>query len=465
MRAHTVPLVAAALLSCGCAMIPRYSRPPAPVPDAWPVGAAATGGEAAPAAAEVGWREFFTDARLRSVIEMALADNRDLRVASLNAERVQALYRIQRGEMYPGIGVMASGEVYRLPENMAEGGDAEIVEQHSVHVGVASWEPDFFGRIRSLRASALEQYLATEQAHVAGRISLVAGTAGAWLVLAADLEGLRLARSTLETQRSTLDLIRASRDVGMTSDLDLSQAESQVEAARAAVVRLEGLVAVDRNALDLLVGAAVAEDLLPDGLGPVTVSRGVSPGLPSEVLLRRPDILLAEHRLKAANANIGAARAAFFPRVTLTAGAGTLSPELSDLFSSGTRTWTFAPSIVAPIFAGGALRANLKASRVEREIAVAEYEKAIQKAFAEVSDALTLRKALAAQREAEESLVRALEDTFRLSEARYRGGLDGYLGVLIAQRSLFAAQQALVGVRLAEQVNLVTLYKVLGGGA
>lgn len=465
MRARTVPLVAAALLSCGCATIPRYSRPPAPVPDAWPESAAATGGEAAPAAAEVGWREFFTDARLRSVIELALANNRDLRVASLNAERVQALYRIQRGEMYPGVGVMASGEVYRLPENMAEGGDAEIVEQHSVRVGVASWEPDFFGRIRSLRASALEQYLATEQARVAGRISLVAGTAGAWLVLAADLEGLRLARSTLETQRSTLDLIRASRDVGMTSDLDLSQAESQVEAARAAVVRLEGLVAVDRNALDLLVGAAVAEDLLPDGLGPVTVSRGVSPGLPSEVLLRRPDILLAEHRLKAANANIGAARAAFFPRVTLTAGAGTLSRELSDLFSSGTRTWTFAPSIVAPIFAGGSLRANLKASRVEREIAVAEYEKAIQKAFAEVSDALTLRKALAAQREAEESLVRALEDTFRLSEARYRGGLDGYLGVLIAQRSLFAAQQAIVGVRLAEQVNLVTLYKVLGGGA
>ncbi len=464
MRARSVPLVAASLLLGGCTMIPRYSRPPAPVPDAWPESAAAAG-EGAPAAADVGWREFFTDPRLRSTIELALANNRDLRVASLNVEKAGALYRIQRGEAYPGIGAMASGEIHRLPEKMTESGEAEIVEAYSVHVGVASWEPDFFGRIRSLKARALEQYLATEQAHVAGRISLIAGTATAWLVLAADLEGLGLARSTLETQQATLDLIRRSRDLGMVSDLDLRQAESQVETARAAVARLLGLVAVDRNMLDLLVGTPVAGDLLPDGLDPVTAPGGVSPGLPSEVLLRRPDILLAEHRLKAANANIGAARAAFFPSITLTAGFGTQSAELSDLFGPGTRTWTFAPSIVAPIFAGGSLRANLRATEVEREIAVAEYEKAIQTAFAEVGDALTLRKTLAERRDAEEALVRALEAAFRLSDARYRGGLDGYLGVLIAQRSLFAAQQALVGARLAEQANLVTLYKVLGGGA
>ena len=466
---HPALLCFALLLCGGCTMIPEYVRPEPPVPPAWPEATAPAGGppDAEPAAApavEIGWQEYFTDPRLRSVIELALANNRDLRVATLNIERARALYRIQRAESNPGVGVLASGDVVRIPERFDTEGRASIQEQYAVQAGTISWEIDLFGRLRSLNAAALEQYLATEEARRAGQIALVAGTASAWLALAADLESLGISQSTLEAQQVTLDLVRQSSDLGMTSDLDVRQAESQVELTRASVARYTGLVAVDRNALDLLAGTPVAADLLPDGLSAVTAIEGVAPGLPSEVLLGRPDILVAEHELRAANANIGAARAAFFPRISLTAGAGTMSPDLSGLFGAGTRTWSFVPQIVAPIFASGSLRANLAATKVEREIAVAQYEKAIQVAFSEVSDGLTLRATLAAQQEAEAALVKALEEAYRLSEARYQAGMDGYLGVLVAQRSLFAAQQALVNVRLAEQVNLVTLYKALGGG-
>jgi multidrug efflux system outer membrane protein len=465
MRGRLIPLIAAALVLCGCTMIPKSTRPPLPVPQAWPEAAAGGGETTGPVAAEVRWQEFFTDPRLRSVIELALANNRDLRVASLNIEKAQALYRIQRSELYPGVGIMAAGEKYRLPGTMTESGSAQTVTQYSVNVGIASWELDFFGRIRSLKASALEQYLATEQVRSAAQISLVSAVASSYLALAADRENLELARGTLDAQKASFNLIRQSRDRGVASDLELRQAESLVEQARAAVARYTGLMAVDRNTLDLLAGAPVPADLLPDALGTVSSLKEIAPGLSSEVLLQRPDILVAEHGLQAANANIGAARAAFFPRITLTAAVGTLSPDLSGLFASGSGTWSFAPQLVAPIFASGALRSNLKATKVDREIAVARYEKAIQVAFREVSDALTLRTTLLEERDAQASLVNALAETYRLSDARYKGGIDGYLGVLVAQRSLFLAQQVLVGVRLAEQVNLVTLYKVLGGGA
>ena len=463
-------LLCFALLLCGaCTMIPEYVRPEPPVPPAWPEATAPAESlpEAAPVAApaaEIGWQDYFTDPRLRSVIELALANNRDLRIAALNVDRMSALYRIQRAELYPGVGVLASGEAVRLPGTMTGSGHGETSEQYAVQVGTLSWEIDFFGRIRSLNAAALEQYLATEEARRAAQISLVAGTASAWLTLAADAESVQIAQSTLDAQLATLELVRQSSELGMASDLEVRQAESQVELARAAVARFTGLVAIDRNALDVLAGTTVPDDLLPGGLTAVTGIAGLAPGLPSEVLLGRPDILVAEHRLKAANANIGAARAAFFPSITLTAGAGTRSPDLSGLFKAGSGTWSFVPQIVAPIFASGSIRANLEATKVEREIAVAQYEKSIQDAFREVSDGLALRTTLAAQQEAEAALVKALEEAFRLSNARYEAGMDGYLLVLVAQRSLFAAQEALVNVRLAEQVNLVTLYKALGGG-
>ena len=472
MNRKLIPLVRAALFPAAlllgaCTMIPTYERPTPPVPGSWTDGAQPTpAASAAPAAADLRWQNFFTDTRLRSLVDLALANNRDLRVAALNIEKAAALYRIQRAELNPTIGVQAAGLRTRLPEKLAtaEGASPGTSSQYYVELGLASWELDFFGRLRSLSAASLEQYLATEEARRAAQSALVAAVAGSYLTLAADGENLRLAQVTLEAQKSSYELIRATRDAGMTSDLDLLQAQSQVEAARVNVAAYTGAVAVDRNALQLLAGSPVGPDLLPESFGTVTDPRGVSAGLPSDVLLRRPDILAAEHQLRAANASIGAARAAFFPRISLTASFGTLGPDLASLFTSGTRAWSFAPQIVAPLFASGSLLANLKASKVDREIAVAHYEKAIQVAFSEVSDALTLRTTLVAQREAQEALVVALDETWRLSDARYQAGIDGYLGVLVAQQALYAAQRGEVAVRLAEQANLVTLYKVLGGG-
>ena len=466
MARKLLSLVAAALALNGCTLIPKYTRPAPPVPAEWSEAAAPDAAAAAGRpAADIGWREYFIDPRLRSVIELALANNRDLRTAALNVEKTQALYRIQRSELSPGVGVMASGDKYRIPEKMTNDGAATIYEQTTFQVGVSSWELDLFGRVRSLKVRALETYLATEEARGAAQTALIAATAASYLALAADTDNLRLARETMDAQQASLDLIRRSRAAGVASDLDVYQAQSQVELAHATAARFTGQVATDRHTLDLLAGTPVPADLLPGRLEPATAAAKLSPGLPSDVLLRRPDIVMAEHQLKAANANIGAARAAFFPRITLTAGVGSMSPELSGLFASGTRTWSFTPQIVAPLFAGGALKANVRVAEVDRDIALAQYEKAIQVAFGEVSDALALRRTLVEQRNAQEALVDSLQQTYRLSDARYKAGMDGYLGVLVAQRALLGAQQGLIGVRLAEQANLVSLYKVLGGGA
>lgn len=457
-------LAAAAICLSGCVRQGAYQRPTPPVPDAWPESAGPAGANDALHPAETKWQDFFTDSNLRSLIELALANNRDLRVAALNVERVQALYHIQRSEQYPGVGVTASREFYRLPERMSPAGEAQISEQH-VNLGSVAWELDLFGRIRSLKSQALEQYLATEQARAASQMAVVAAVANSYLALAADREQLRLAQETFETQQAYYDLIRRTREAGMASDLEVRQAQSQVEAARADIARYTGQVALDENALNLLVGAPVPANLLPGELDADRVLKDINAGIPSEVLLRRPDILTAEHQLKAAYANIGAARAAFFPRISLTAGAGFMSGDLADLYKFGNRTWSFAPNLVLPIFDAGARKANLEVAQVVRDAAVAEYEKAIQVAFREVSDALTLRGRLLEQERAQQALVESLEATYKLADARYKGGIDSYLSVLVAQRSLYAAQQGLIGLRQARLSNVVTLYKALGGGA
>jgi multidrug efflux system outer membrane protein len=464
MRCKLSSFLAAALLPvlAGCTMIPKYVRPAAPVP---PRLAEAEATAAEPLPQDLPWRQFFTDEHERAVIEQALANSRDLRIAVLNVERTRALYGIQRAELLPTVGILANASAERVPGKLTDDDKAYTSKQYTAALGVTGFELDLFGRVRSLERSALEQYLATEQAARAAKMALVAAVAQGYLTVAADADGLRLSKATLEAQQATLVLIQKSRDLGVTSDLELSQIQSQVEAARADVARYTALLAIDRNTLAVLVGAPVEPELLPDGLSAVSAPHAVRPGLSSDVLLRRPDILAAEHELRSANANIGAARAAFFPRITLTAGVGSLSPELSELLGAGTGTWSFAPQIVAPLFTGGANRARLKASKLDREIAVAAYERVIQRAFAEVQDALTLQATLVEQQDAEEALVKALDATYRLSEARFKAGLDSYLGVLVAQRALFTAQQALVAVRLAEQANRVTLYKVLGGGA
>lgn len=449
----------------GCMRPPAYQRPVPPAPKAWPEHAAAeSSAPGAPEAANVKWQEFFTDRGLQSVIELALANNRDLRVAALNVEKVQALYRIQRAEQFPSVNASATREFYRLPENISATGEAQTMEQHA-NLGSVSWELDLFGRVRSLKAAALEQYLATEQARSATQIALVAAVANSYLALAADRDNLRLAQNTLETQQTSYDLIRRTREAGMASDLDLRQAQSQVEAARVDIARYTAQVALDENALNLLAGTTVPANLLPSKLGSEDSLKDIAAGVPSDVLLRRPDILVAEHQLKAMYANIGAARAAFFPRISLTAGAGLMSGDLSELYKLGAGTWNFAPKLVLPIFDAGARKASVKVAEADRDVAIAQYEKAIQSAFREVSDALALRKRLLEQQTAQESLVNTLQETYRLSDARYKAGIDSYLSVLVAQRSLYGAEKAYVTLRLARLSNLVTLYKVLGGGA
>jgi multidrug efflux system outer membrane protein len=461
-----IPLIVMSVFLCGCPRPTQYVRPGLPVPATWPEGSASqAGAPGAPSAADTKWREFFTDQRLQSVIEQALANNRDLRVAALNIEKVQALYQIQRAQQYPTVAVSAGADGYRVPQNLSGGDHAKTVAQYTVGLGASSWELDLFGRIRSLKSRALEEYLATEQAQSAAQISLIAAVAESYLALAADQEDLRLAQVTLDAQKASYELILRTTQFGMASDLDLRQAQSQVEAARVDIARYSGQVALDENALNLLVGSSVTRAMLADDLSKVADLKEIAPGLPSDVLLRRPDILAAEHQLKAANANINAARAAFFPRITLTAAVGITSSDLTNLFKPAAGTWNFAPQLVLPIFDSGARQANYKAAEVDRDMAVAEYEKTIQAAFREVSDALSLRTALVAEQNALQALLNALEETYRLSEARYQGGIDSYLSVLVAQRMLYAVQQQLVGIRLARLSNLVTLYKVLGGGA
>ncbi len=459
-------VVGAALFLCGC--IPpaeKYNRPAMPVPAAWPESAPSQAAAPASDAASLKWQDYFTDGNLRAVIDLTLANNRDLRMAALNIERVQALYQIQSAQRNPTVAGTLGGEGYRVPSNLSGNGDAYTVSQYTASPASVAWELDLFGRVRNLKAAALEQFLASQQARSATQIALVGAVANTYLTLAGDRENLRLARETLATQQTTYELILRTRDAGMASDLDLRQAQSQVEAARVDIAKYSGFVSLDENALNLLVGAPVPANLLPAELGDAAALKDITAGLPSDVLLRRPDILMAEHQLQAAYANIGAARAAYFPTISLTGALGFVSSELQNLFTYNTRTWRFAPQATLPIFDSGVRRANYRISQVDRDTAVAEYEKSIQTAFREVSDALSQRVRLAEQYEAQQALVKSLEETYRLSEARYKSGIDSYLSVLVAQRSLYGAQQGLVGLRLARLSNLVNLYKVLGGGA
>ncbi|MCC7175829.1 MAG: efflux transporter outer membrane subunit [Bryobacterales bacterium] len=464
---RTFLLPGMALFLCGC--IPqaeKYNRPSLPAPSVWPQGASSQPeSPSAPEAASLNWQDYFTDSKLRSVIELALANNRDLRMAALNIERVQALYQIQSAQRNPTVMGALSGQGYRVPANLSGNDAPRTVAQYTASPAVVAWELDLFGRVRSLKAAALEHFLATQQARSAAQIALVGAVANTYLTMAGDQENLRLAQETLANQQAVYALIQRTRDAGMASDLEVSQAQSQMEAARVDIARYSGFISLDENALDLLAGAPVPADLRPaGGLGSVATLRDITAGVPSDVLLRRPDILMAEHQLQAAYANIGAARAAYFPRISLTGGVGFVSSELQNLFTYNTRTWTFTPQATLPIFDSGVRKANYKIAQTDRDLAVAGYEKAIQAAFREVSDSLSLRTRLLEQQEAQQALVRSLEQSYRLSEARYQAGIDSYLNVLVAQRSLYGAQQGLVSLRLARLTNLVTLYKALGGG-
>jgi len=459
----------ALMLLSGCStMAPKYSQPVAPVSNAWPIGpsykpAAATS-EMKPLA-DTTWQEFFIDQNLQKLITLALENNRDLRVAILNIERSRSLYQIRRSDLFPHVDANGAVSVQRIPADLTSNGKASTVEQYSVGLGVSSYELDLFGRVSSLKDQALEQYLGTEQARRNVQISLVSQVAAGYLTLAADLERLAIAKETLINQQDSFKLTNSRYEAGVSSALDLNQARTIVDTARLDIARYTTLVAQDENALNLIVGSQVPADLLPKSLSEsLAAIKDVSPGLPSDVLLLRPDILQAESDLKGSSANIGAARAAFFPRITLVSSIGFGSDELAGLFKGDSFAWSFAPRISFPIFDGGSNKANLKVAEVDREIALARYEKAIQTAFREVADNLALRGTIDEQLSAQQSLADSTSETHKLSLARYEKGIDSYLAVLDSHRALYAAQQGMIGVRLARLANLVTLYKSLGGG-
>jgi len=438
-----------------------------PIPAQWPQGEAYGNGSAVNqtmAVSELSLNKFFTDPKLQKIIETALINNRDLRLAVLNVERVRALYDIQKAQLFPVVNAVGYGNKQRIPADLSVTGKSMTMEQYGVNMGIASWEIDFFGRIRSLKDRALEEYLATEEARCSAQIALVSEVSRVYLALASDLENLKLAQSTLKAQQASYALIHKRYEVGIATEIDLYRAQTRVDAALRDVPRFTQLTAQDKNALNLLAGSPVPEDILPKDLSSISPFKEISPGLSSDTILTRPDIMAAEHRLKGAYAFIGAARAAFFPRISLTTAVGTASNELSGLFNSGSGTWNFAPQIAMPIF-DARTWAALRVSKTDQKIVLTQYEKTIQTAFREVADALAVQGTINQQVSAQQSLVNATEKTYHLSNKRYTVGIDGYLSVLDAQRSLYVQQQVLIALRLAELANQVRLYAVLGGGS
>ncbi len=448
IRPQTLSL--AALLLSGCVnLAPEYRQPAAAIP--------ADGAAAVPALdpAQVGRSEFFVDTRLRRTVELALANNRDLRVSALNVQRARAQYRIQDAARLPGVDASAGASRSNNGTSLSAG------------LALSAFELDLFGRVRNLSEAALQSYFATEEGRRSAEISLVAEVANAWLTLAADLERQRLAAQTQETRRASLALDERRHALGAITGLALAQSQSLVDSSRLDVARYAAQVEQDRHALELLLGAALPADLAPaseQNLADASRLVELPAGVPAELLQRRPDVLQAEHQLRGSVVQIGVARAAFFPRISLTASAGTASSELSGLFKSGSGSWSFGPSLSLPIFDGGANAAALESARLDRDIAVAQYDKAVQTAFREVADALSVRASLAERLAAQQALVANAERQLSLAQALHRAGSTGMLEVLDAQRSLYAAQQSLIDLRLTEQSNRLDLYKVLGGG-
>ncbi|TFZ06058.1 efflux transporter outer membrane subunit [Ramlibacter henchirensis] len=454
LRIRLLAPIAAAVLA-GCSFIPTYERPAAPVATAFPYPSATEG---APARS-LDWQRFFTDERLRGLIGTALSSNRDLRVAVLNIEQARAQYDIRRADRYPtvGAGVNAS----RAPNPVT----GDQVSSFQAGLAFTAWEIDFFGRIASLSQAALAQYLATEEGRKAAQIALVGSVANAWLALVADEELLALTQQTLATRQESLRLVKLRFDNGVSSELDLRLAQSLAETARAALAQGQRQRAADLNALALLVGQPLPPDFQTGTTMAAITLPDVPAGVPSDVLVSRPDVRQAEQLLVAANANIGAARAAFFPRITLTAQAGRASNQLSGLFDGGgSWAYTIAPSLLLPIFDAGRNQAGLASANVSRDIAVAQYERAIQTAFREVSDALAGRATLTEQLEAQTNVAQAETIRAKLSQMRFDAGVASTLDLLDAQRSLFTAQQAEIQTRLARLQNQVLLYRALGGG-
>jgi len=470
MRKHHVSLlVLMGAVAAGCSLQPTYERPAAPVAGAFPSGAAyksAQSGQAGAAlpAADTGWRDFLTDPRLQRLVEIALANNRDLRVAMLNVAQVQAQYRIQRAALAPQVSGFADGSHSGTPGDLTSTGRPLVAHQYETGVS-AAWEVDLFGRLRSLSDAALEQYFATAYARQAAEILLVSQVADQYLTTLAFDEQLAVTRQTLATAQASYTIVKLQFDTGTAPELTLQQALSVVEQANANYAAQVRARAQAENGLVLLIGELLPADLPPAlPMGEQKILADIPAGLPSDLLERRPDILQAEALLRSENADIGAARAAFFPTISLTGTLGTASATLGGLFGGGSQAWAFLPSVSVPIFEGGALRANLDAAKIRKDIGIAQYEKAIQAAFREVADGLAARGTYDEQLAAQERYTATQQRSLELAQFRYRNGIDSYLNVLTAQTGLYVAQQTLVATRLQRLTSLVDLYRALGGG-
>ena len=464
-------IAAATSLLAGCIdLAPHYRQPVQPTPPSFPTGPAyAPATEVKPV---VPWRDFFIDPKLRALIDEALVNNRDLRVAVANILTARGQYQVQRSDQFPKLDASASATYGQFPSGVrsgqggaSSGGGTYNERVYSVNGGVSAFQLDLFGRQRNLTRQAFEQYLSTRSARDAAQITLISEVANDALTLGSDRALLAVARSSLANGEATLAITRARFQGGIASEIDVFQAQTFSEQARSDVARLTTQVAQDRNALELVVGAPVPDSQLPGGIeDPGVAIANLPAGLPSSVLLSRPDVVQAEDVLRGANANIGAARAAFFPSISLTGSGGLTSLALSTLFRSASETWTFIPSITQPIFDFGANRGYLNIAKGQRDADLAQYERTVQTAFREVADALARRGTIEAQLAAERALSAAAEGNLRLSSARYERGADTYLNSLVAQRTLYSAQQSLISTELARATNLVNLYTSLGGG-
>lgn len=465
MNLRNMLLGALITVLAGCSLAPSYERPSLPTAAAYP-GMNLAQEKTTPDALQLGWREFFTDARLRELISQALENNRDLRIAVQRVEEVRGLYGIQRADLLPNISVDASGSRSRVPFDLSPTGSSITSEQYQVTLNLSLWELDFWGRVRNLTAAALEKYLATEEAQRAIVISLVAHVANIYLLERELDERIVIAQLTLTGREDSYRIARRRYEVGYSSKLDAVQAETLLNQARANQAALMRQRDQNHNALTLLVGVpVVASENQPLSMIERGFVQEISAGLPSDLLINRPDILAAEHQLKAANANIGAARAAFLPRIMLTGDLGTASAALSGLFGADSGIWRFAPSVTLPIFDGGRNRANLDVSEARRNLAVADYERTIQAAFREVADALAERRWLTLQVAAQQATLAAQIERTRLAGLRYQNGAVPYLEVLDAERDRYVTEQALVQLRRALLASSVNLYAALGGGS
>ncbi|WP_321845694.1 efflux transporter outer membrane subunit [Paraburkholderia bannensis] len=463
--------VAVVCLTSACTLEPHYTQPAVPVSSAYPTGAAydsqpTDGARSAQgmAAADIGWRDFFKDPRLQKLIELALQNNRDLRVSVLKVAQARAQYRIERANLLPTLSATGTGTRTRTPADLSYSGRATVSSDYEAAAG-ASWELDFFGKVRSLSNQALHTYLSTAQARKAAEITLVSEVADQYLTMIAYDDSLKVTKATLDSSQKSYELTKTEYDTGTGSELDLREAQGVMQQAHANYESQLRLRAQAENALVLLVGAPLPADL-PAGLplDSQALLADIPANLPSELLTRRPDILEAEETLKAANANIGAARAAFFPSISLTGQFGYASASLGSLFKPGQLAWDFGPTITMPIFEGGANKASLDVAKLEKDEDVAAYEKAIQTAFREVADGLAARGTYDTQVSDLRSYAQTQQRRYSLSDLRYRNGVDSYLTVLSAQDDLYTAQQSLISANLDRLTNLVDLYQYLGGG-